>query len=107
MNKCTSCGAEIFWVRLSSRSRIPLNAKSEIRFVRIGTSADQFKSISVFKSHFATCPDAELYRKSTCNCDAQEHDGRHGLMCEKNRGQKTVELQPVEARCKAALNPFP
>ena len=60
-DKCKSCGAEIIWKLTGGGKRIPLDAKSEKRFViwfnGIATLYD------TYQTHFVTCPDAKEHRK--------------------------------------------
>ena len=61
MNLCKTCKAEIIWVETATSPRHPLNAKSEKRFIK--DSSRTFILIDTFISHFATCPDADKFRK--------------------------------------------
>ena len=77
MSKCRSCGAEIIWVPTVSGKNMPCDAKpipyredieggqvivtSDGRVVRakVDLTSDTFGYIS----HFATCPNADKWRK--------------------------------------------
>ena len=57
MSKCRSCGEEIVWLKTDSGKNIPVDAD---------TVADKDAEIFDSKqmtSHFATCPDANKWRK--------------------------------------------
>ena len=63
---CRGCGADIVWAVTEKGKRVPLNPKSEKRF--IFTSWPQIEPTLVtlmdtYVSHFATCPKAEEFRK--------------------------------------------
>ena len=69
MAKCKACQAEMIWAETDKGRRIPLDATPEKRFLlgdevegswgdtRIATMVD------VYTSHFATCPNANQFRK--------------------------------------------
>jgi hypothetical protein len=63
-SKCRGCGAEIIWAVTSTMKRIPLDAKSEKRFTLVdeGTHQQAFLR-DTYVSHFATCPQANEFRK--------------------------------------------
>jgi len=58
VGKCTSCGAEVLWVRMASGKAMPCNPK----VLKIVTDAGNV--VSGRESHFATCPGAASHRKS-------------------------------------------
>lgn len=79
MSKCKSCGAEIIWKRTFSGKSMPVDAE-EIRFIADGgkelfvtdggavihgtrAKAGQEHTRIGYISHFATCPDADQYRR--------------------------------------------
>jgi hypothetical protein len=55
-DKCSSCKAEIKWLRTERGHMMPVNAET------VGADDKIFKP-GVHISHFATCPDAERHRK--------------------------------------------
>ena len=77
MSKCKSCGADIIWIPTVSGKSMPCDAKpipykedasgsltlvtSEGRVVR--AKADATSDTFGYTSHFATCPDANTWRK--------------------------------------------
>ena len=70
MSRCTSCGAEILWIKTERGKLAPVDAKSEKRFVldplaaRLAPDAPpQARLVDTFVSHFATCPNAAQHRK--------------------------------------------
>jgi hypothetical protein len=65
---CRSCGALILWVNTEQGNRIPLDAKSEKRFIVRDNTA---RSVNAYLTHFATCPNAEQHRK-------RQPAGHHG-----------------------------
>jgi len=63
MANCRSCGAEIIWgIHPVSGKRIPLNAKPEKRFIQ-EDHQQVFSLVDTYQTHFATCPDADKFRK--------------------------------------------
>jgi len=63
MANCKSCGAPLVWgTNLDTGKKIPLNEKSEKRFIRTDR-LDSFGLVDTFQTHFATCPDADKFRK--------------------------------------------
>ena len=80
MSKCRSCGAEIKWIKMASGKSMPVDAKP-ISFVL--THPGEEKALTLvtdegkiargyydpsgdktgYTSHFATCPNAESFRK--------------------------------------------
>lgn len=60
MSKCKTCEAEIVWSETVKGTKIPLDAKTEKRFVIQGKKA---LARDVYTCHFATCPDADKHRK--------------------------------------------
>lgn len=67
MANCKSCGAEIVWGRTIHDMAIPLDIKSELRFIfRPAPSLrddDRVVVTQTYQSHFATCPNAAEHRK--------------------------------------------
>lgn len=64
--KCKSCFAEIRWVKTMSGKAMPVDAKPEKRFVITGNNDEGTPVGDVrdtFVSHFATCPQADAFRK--------------------------------------------
>lgn len=54
---CLSCGAEIVWLKTIAGRSIPCNAK------KVAIVSDAGKVLFGRVSHFATCKDAESWRK--------------------------------------------
>ena len=83
MTKCSSCGAEILWVRTVSGKKMPLDVEpvwirqqtgghtyvredGSFIFGEIMGDADDdpdANAIEAHTSHFATCPNADQHRK--------------------------------------------
>jgi hypothetical protein len=57
MAKCRSCGAEIVWLKTDAGKSIPVDAESVVDPGAMIFDPDQMTS------HFATCPDAQKWRK--------------------------------------------
>jgi hypothetical protein len=57
-----NCNAEIFWVETEAGKMMPLDAKPEKRATL--DKAGQLKMIDTYTPHWATCPDAESFRRS-------------------------------------------
>lgn len=66
MSQCRGCGAEILWAATQTGKRIPLDTKSEKRFVvrslARGTDPTVVVLADTYVSHFATCPKAKDFR---------------------------------------------
>jgi hypothetical protein len=62
---CKSCRAPIVWVTTESGKPMPLDFRSERRFVVHEDKAGKPVAVSTntYVSHFATCPDAAKHRK--------------------------------------------
>jgi len=82
MSKCRSCGAEIRWIELESGRKIPCNASPEPYWspspgeTRVVVFASTLKRpafvvqipddralVSILTPHWATCPQADEWRK--------------------------------------------
>lgn len=65
MSKCSSCGADIWWVRTEKGKRMPLDAKPEQRVIVDGDGHDEpvGRVVKVWTPHWATCPNAEQHRR--------------------------------------------
>lgn len=67
MANCTGCGAEILWSVSEKGNRVPLDAKSEKRFVKLSGPGNgqsiAVKVVDTYVSHFVTCPQAHEFRK--------------------------------------------
>lgn len=89
MNKCKSCGAEIIWIKTRTGKAMPCDAR-KIYFepdprgkaavvtengqvakgtlmdeqAAFGFAGDGVRVMSGYISHFATCPNANIYRKA-------------------------------------------
>jgi hypothetical protein len=63
--QCKSCSAHVLWVVTESGARMPLDAEPERRFVvDSGTNPMRARVRNTYVSHFATCPNAERWRKT-------------------------------------------
>jgi hypothetical protein len=69
---CRSCGAFVVWAITESGKRMPVDCEADIRgklrlhidnlgVVRV--THDPFSQTPHYRPHFATCPDAESWRK--------------------------------------------
>ena len=58
---CKGCGAKIVWIKTENGKLTPIDAKPEKRYVSIDYS---WKVMDTHISHFATCPEADHFRKS-------------------------------------------
>lgn len=69
MSACKSCGASIIWARaLDSGKAIPLNPEPKVGGnLELKDGAVQVvrpsRTIKLYVSHFATCPNANQHRK--------------------------------------------
>ena len=72
MNKsnCTSCGADILWVKLKSGKSNPLDPEiivSDGTKILYVDEMQEFKKVAPgrkgYQSHFSSCPDANKFRK--------------------------------------------
>lgn len=68
MSTCRSCGAEILWAVTANGKRMPLDAQPvpglfAIRDLPGHDPEATSPPISVYRSHFATCPNADQHRK--------------------------------------------
>ncbi|WP_046180362.1 hypothetical protein [Domibacillus tundrae] len=57
MSKCRGCGAEIQWIKTDSGKAMPADMQKQT----IITASGQV--VNGFTSHFATCPQANNFRK--------------------------------------------
>lgn len=55
-SKCRSCGAPIVWFKTSAGKKIPVDAATV-------EPEDQQLQLPRHVSHFATCPDADKFRR--------------------------------------------
>lgn len=62
LESCRSCGKPIFWVESKNKTPMPLDARPLAAFT---VDAEGKASITpaVYGSHFATCPQADRWRK--------------------------------------------
>jgi hypothetical protein len=62
--KCNDCNAEIIWVHTMSGKRMPVDARSERRFVVMNNNDLGEPAVAIretYISHF--CPQADAFRK--------------------------------------------
>lgn len=57
MSKCKGCGAEVQWIKTPSGKAMPLNIQKQTVVTLEG------QVVSGFTSHFATCPNANNFRR--------------------------------------------
>ncbi len=63
--KCKSCGASIIWVKSATHRDMPLDAEPKQGLIirkRDGMHPVAVMT-DVYRSHFATCPNADQHRK--------------------------------------------
>lgn len=65
---CRGCGKKIGWVRMLSGKRMPVDLEPVQKVVVIyhdpqGVLPSMGKTVSGYTSHFATCPQADKFRK--------------------------------------------
>jgi hypothetical protein len=63
MSKCRSCGAEIRWVMMDSGRKMPLDVK-RITIIEEDPETGAARIVSGYQSHFSTCPNADMHRRS-------------------------------------------
>lgn len=54
-----SCGALIYWVQTPTGAKMPIDRGRETRVCYID---GQWRTLGAYKSHFATCPNADKHR---------------------------------------------
>ena len=60
---CKSCDAEIIWAKTTNGKAMPLNVK-KTRVLVLNASGNIDFSQFGHESHFATCPNADAWRKT-------------------------------------------
>ncbi len=60
--KCSSCGGDIYWVKLDTGAMHPVNRSPQQRI--IVADGDAYRIVAGYRSHFATCPNADQHRKA-------------------------------------------
>lgn len=65
MLRCRSCGAEIRWAKSEQGKAMPLDAEPEKRIVldEVEGRDPIGRVVTVYTSHFVTCPNAAQHRK--------------------------------------------
>ena len=68
--KCRSCNAEIVWVKTANGKSMPIDAQpyedGNLALVDgMALVATEPKGSPLYKSHFATCPNAKQHRKAS------------------------------------------
>lgn len=58
---CSGCGALIYWVVMRSGKRMPVDRGREQRVVYLD---GEWRVLGSYKSHFASCPKADQFRKA-------------------------------------------
>jgi hypothetical protein len=62
---CRSCDAPIVFITIhGSGKKHPVNASSRKLFVRVAGKDDEYELRDCYESHFATCHDADRFRKA-------------------------------------------
>jgi hypothetical protein len=59
---CSSCGAPVLWVVMTSGARMPLNPTPQ-RLITLATVDHVGHVQDCYTSHFATCPNAAEHRR--------------------------------------------
>lgn len=73
---CDSCGAAIVWAETTEKKRMPLDAAPERRMLVVHTpGGPHAQVVVVYRSHFATCPNADQHRKPRAAADAAPAQG--------------------------------
>lgn len=65
MSECKSCGAPIVWALTEAGKKVPLDVKSEKRFILKDKVSVEVILRNTYVSHFATCPNADKHRKKS------------------------------------------
>ena len=62
---CRGCGAAVLWTKTTGGRAVPLDAKSEKRFVVTANASGQeaVELVPTYLSHFVACPAAALFRR--------------------------------------------
>jgi len=60
---CRSCGEEIVFVKTAAGKKMPIDADT-------WTEGEEYFEPRVHRSHFATCPQAEQFRKKQSSAQA-------------------------------------
>lgn len=64
---CDRCGAALIWARTPNDAKMPLDAKPRKAFQLepVNAAGEQTVSrmLTVYESHFATCPHADAFRR--------------------------------------------
>lgn len=60
--RCRTCGAEVVWAKTPAGKPIPLDAIPTKR-VLIGARTGLAHVVTVYVTHFETCPDAAKHRR--------------------------------------------
>ncbi len=71
MGTCRSCGVSIVWAKSASGRAVPLDAVSpsegNIRVGKDGITTIGKVGSGPYRAHFATCPQAEMWRRGKPN----------------------------------------
>ncbi len=74
MGKCRSCGKQLVWAATASGKKMPLEACSvaegNIRIDQTGIARVGKVGTGPYRSHFATCPNANDWRRGNGGGDA-------------------------------------
>ncbi len=63
MANCRTCGARILWFRMEGSGK-PMPVDADALRVIVPTAIDgEGRVVVAYRSHFATCPDADQHRK--------------------------------------------
>lgn len=65
MTRCRRCTADIFFAQTATGKKIPMDARpvpGMFRVFRGGAGERTVEAVKVYRSHFATCPDADHFR---------------------------------------------
>lgn len=67
MANCSSCGAEILWVKTAASKPMPLSVASKQKRVVLADGDGTAMVRDTYLSHFADCPNASQHRKSSAS----------------------------------------
>jgi len=62
MSVCKSCGAEIIWIETPDGRKCPVQREQINVWTHDGLT-EQWRLVKAHEPHFATCPDADKWRK--------------------------------------------
>ena len=69
MNRCKACGAELKWIKTKTSKAMPCDPK------RVTVVTEQGEVLNGYVPHWATCPEADRFRKAADTFKGQEKKG--------------------------------